>query len=315
MDLEFNDVQSTLVDSLRSLLGRHAGPDRARQVLASGHGDRELMQALDTAGFLDLFSAEGAGPLEAELVVEEVARAAGVGPVGVRSLVAPVLLGHPVAQNVAIRDLADPGPVAFAAAADLVIVLDGDAAGVLRPEPGEIVPVGSPYQAAMGYVPDRLGDPLPPGSAQLARRWWQVAIAAEIAGRLTAALDLTVRYAKERTQFGHPIGSFQAVQHRLAQLHIAVQKSTWLARAAAWSGDPQMAAAAAALGSDTARWGSVELHQLTGAIGFTEEYDLHLWTMPLQALRVGLGGMAGHSRDLVAARWAVPDATAGADVR
>jgi alkylation response protein AidB-like acyl-CoA dehydrogenase len=304
MDLDFDDVQSALVDSLRSLLGRHAGPDRARQLLADDRCDRELMHALDTAGFLDLARAEGAGPLEAELVVEEAARAAGVAPVGVRSLVAPAVLSHPVPRNVAICEAGDPGPVPFAAAADLVIVLDGDAAGVLRPEPGEIAPVGSPYQAAMGYLPARPADPLPPGSAQRARCWWQVAIAAEIAGRLTAALDLTVRYTKDRTQFGRPIGSFQAVQHRLAQLHVAAQKSTWLARAAAWSGDPQMAAAAAALGSDTARWGSVELHQLTGAIGFTEEYDLHLWTMPLQALRVGLGGVAGHSRDLVTARWA-----------
>jgi alkylation response protein AidB-like acyl-CoA dehydrogenase len=131
-----------------------------------------------------------------------------------------------------------------------------------------------------------------------------VAIAAEIAGRLNAALDLTVRYAKERTQFGRPIGSFQAVQHRLAQLHVAAQQCTWLARAAAWSAEAETAAAAAALSSDTARWGSVELHQLTGAIGFTEEYDLHLWTMPLQALRVELGGLAAHSGDLAAARWA-----------
>jgi alkylation response protein AidB-like acyl-CoA dehydrogenase len=310
MDLEFSDVQSALVDSLHSLVERHAGPDRARHVLLSGQCDRDLMRALGAAGFLDLISSDGAGPLEAEIVVEEVARAAGVAPVGVRSLVVPMLLEQPVPEIVAICEAAEAGPVRFAAAADLIIVLDGDTAGVLRPEPGEIAPVESPYGAAMGYVPDRPADRLAPGGAEIARRWWRVAIAAEISGRLAAALDLTVRYSKERTQFGRPIGSFQAVQHRLAQLHVAAQQSTWLARAAAWSGNAEIAAAAAALSSDTARWGSVELHQLTGAIGFTEEYDLYLWTMPLQALRVELGGLAGHSRDLVTTRWVDPPETA-----
>lgn len=310
MDLDFSNVQSALVDSLHSLLGRHAGPTRARQVLANGQCDRDLMAALAAAGFLDLATSNGAGPLEAELVVEEVARAAGVAPIGVRSLVAPWLIGQPVPQIVAICEAAEAGPVRFAAAAELIIVLDGDTAGVLWPEPGEIAPVESPYGAAMGYLPDRRAELLANCRAETARTWWRVAIAAEIAGRLTAALDLTVRYAKERTQFGQPIGSFQAVQHRLAQLYVAVQQSTWLARVAAWSGGAELAAAAAAFSSDTARWGSVELHQLTGAIGFTEEYDLNLWTMPLQALRVELGGLGCHSRALVAARWANPVETA-----
>lgn len=304
MDLEFSDVQSALVDSLHSLLRRQAGPARARQVLGSGQCDRDLADALGAAGFLDLALSDGAGALEAEIVTEEVARAAGVAPVGVRTLVAPMVLDQPIPPIVAIHSAGASGPTQFAAAADLIIVLDGDATAVLRPEPGEIAPVASPYGFAMGYVPDRPGDRLPPGRAEIARRWWRVAIAAEIAGRLNAALDLTVRYAKERTQFGRPIGSFQAVQHRLAQLHVAAQQCTWLARAAAWSAEAESAAAAAALSSDTARWGSVELHQLTGAIGFTEEYDLHLWTMPLQALRVELGGLAAHSGDLAAARWA-----------
>lgn len=304
MDLEFNEVQSALVDSLQSLLARNAGPERARQVLQTGYGDRQLTGVLDAAGFLDLATSDGAGPLEAEIVVERVAGAAGVAPVGARALVAPFLLTSALPHFVAICETTAPGPVRFAAVADLVIVLDGDKAGVLKPEPGEIPTIDSPYGAAMGYVPERPPEWLEAGSADVARRWWRVAIAAEIACLLGAALDLTVQYAKERTQFGRPIGSFQAVQHRLAQLHIATQGSTWLARAAAWTGDPELSAAAATFASDTARWGSLELHQLTGAIGFTEEYDLHLWTMPLQALRVELGGIASHSRDLVTTRWA-----------
>jgi len=222
MDLEFSDTQSALLDSLRSLLARHAGPARARQVMADGQCDRDLLEALGAAGFLDLASSEGAGPLEAELVVEEVARAAGVVPAGPRSLVAPMLTDQHIPQVVAICEATDRGPVRFAAAADLVVVLDGDSAGILRPEPGEIPPVDSPYGPAMGYVPRRPPDELPGVSARTARLWWRVAIAAEIAGRLGAALDLTVRYAKEADRVV-PDGAAPAgpAPCRCAAIHVA----------------------------------------------------------------------------------------------
>ena len=48
-----------------------------------------------------------------------------------------------------------------------------------------------------------------------------------------------------------------------------------------------------------------ETHQLSGAIGFTHEHDLHVWTMRLQALRVELGGVTGHCRALSATRWGI----------
>jgi hypothetical protein len=188
MDLEFNDMQSMLADSLKSLLSRHAGPDRARQMMLNGTGDRRLAEALQAAGFLDLASSDGAGPLEAEIVVEHVARAAGVAPVGVRALVAPSVLDGPVPEFVAICELAAPGPVRYAVAADLIIVLDGATAGVLIPRPGEIRPADSVYGTAMGYVPTRSPDFLAPGPADLARRLWRVAIAARRGARSDGSL-------------------------------------------------------------------------------------------------------------------------------
>jgi alkylation response protein AidB-like acyl-CoA dehydrogenase len=303
MDFELNDVQSDLTDSLRTLLSRHAGPARAREVLHANDCDRALLATLEAAGFLDLATADGAGFLEAAIVVEEVAKHAGVAPVGVRALVAPLLFGSSVPPVMSICEAGVDGPVRYAAAADAILVIDGDSVGVIRPAPGAVKVADSVYGHAMGYVPPDQVEPLGSASGSVARQWWRVAIASETAGRLRAALDLTVAYAKSREQFGQPIGSFQAIQHRLAQLHVAVESVTWLSRYAAWSQDDEVAATAATLACDTARWASVELHQLTGAIGFTEEYDLHLWTMPLQALRVELGGIGSHSRSLVATRW------------
>ena len=77
----------------------------------------------------------------------------------------------------------------------------------------------------------------------------------------------------------------------------------WTARRAAWSGDAEAAANAAVLATHVGGWGPMELHQLTGAIGFTNEYDLRLSTMGVYAVRQEAGGLPAHSRGLVDARW------------
>jgi hypothetical protein len=66
-----------------------------------------------------------------------------------------------------------------------------------------------------------------------------------------------------------------------------------------------MAATAAAYCLDTAGLVFTETHQLSGAIGFTREHDLHVWSMRLMALRVELGGVAAHRRAIAEARWGV----------
>ena len=78
----------------------------------------------------------------------------------------------------------------------------------------------------------------------------------------------------------------------------------WTTREAAYHGAPaDLAAGAAISASQAAHRVFFETHQLTGAMGFTLEYDLHLWTMRLQTLRHEMQGMRTHARDLVAARW------------
>lgn len=80
-----------------------------------------------------------------------------------------------------------------------------------------------------------------------------------------------------------------------------VEGTRWAARSAAWHGDDESAATAATYATMAARAIAVDMHQLSGAIGFTEEYDPRLWTMRAQALRTELGGIGDHARAVTAA--------------
>lgn len=110
-----------------------------------------------------------------------------------------------------------------------------------------------------------------------------VAIAAESTGVAQRALEMAVAYAKERQQFGRPIGAYQAVSHRCAQMLLETENSRSAVYGAAWAADaepeslPLAASMAKAYASD-AGWrvpdASLQVH---GGIGFTWEHDLHLF--------------------------------------
>ena len=119
---------------------------------------------------------------------------------------------------------------------------------------------------------------------------------------------MTVDYVKRRRQFGRAIGSFQAVQHRLSQCAVAIEGARWLAYEAAERGAPPgEAALAAGYATTAASQVFAETHQLTGAMGFTREHDLHVFSMRLQALRLEAGGASGHHVAAARARW-LPEA-------
>ncbi|GGZ25515.1 acyl-CoA dehydrogenase [Streptomyces inusitatus] len=101
-------------------------------------------------------------------------------------------------------------------------------------------------------------------------------LAAESSGTAAYALERTVAHVREREQFGRPIGSFQAVRHRLADLHVQVRAARSAARYAAW--DPAGAGTVAlAQCLETARTATAEAVQLHGGIGFTWEHETHLY--------------------------------------
>jgi alkylation response protein AidB-like acyl-CoA dehydrogenase len=115
-----------------------------------------------------------------------------------------------------------------------------------------------------------------PAALARARDLACLALAAEQVGAAARALELTVEYTKARVQFGRPIASFQAIQHRLAELHVLVASARSLAyRAAAAPNVALLASAAKAYCSDVLTKVAAETIQLHGAIGITWEHSAH----------------------------------------
>ena len=136
-----------------------------------------------------------------------------------------------------------------------------------------------------------------------------VGAAAEMLGAARRCLDMSVEYAKVREQFGQPIGSFQAIRHKCAEMLLEVENSHSATYYAAWaldSGaeDAELAASVAkSYVNDASRKVCGEAIQVHGGIGFTWEYDLHLYFKRAKALEP-LYGDAEHHRELIVRRVA-----------
>jgi hypothetical protein len=124
--------------------------------------------------------------------------------------------------------------------------------------------------------------------------------AAQLIGLTRRMLDMTVAYVSDRNQFGVPVGSFQAVKHHLADARIALEFARPLVYRAAWSmseGDPDasvhvsMAKAAAGNAASVAAAKALQCH---GAIGYSYEYDLHLFMKRAWALAAAWGDTPLH---------------------
>jgi alkylation response protein AidB-like acyl-CoA dehydrogenase len=129
-----------------------------------------------------------------------------------------------------------------------------------------------------------------------------VILAAEQTGTAERALEITVEYAKTRVQFGRPIGTFQALQHRMAYLHVLVEsaRSMWLA--AASSGDPMLAAGAKVYCSESLTRVVAEMVQLHGAIGVTWEHPAHRYLKRAHGSALLFGSPGQHVTRIAAAQ-------------
>ena len=134
-----------------------------------------------------------------------------------------------------------------------------------------------------------------------------VAIAAEQVGGAQRCLDLAVEYAKQRVQFGRPIGSFQAIKHKCADLLVLVESArsaSYYAGAAAAADDPELpvlASLAKAVCSDAYFRCAADAIQIHGGVGFTWELDCHLYFKRAKSSETLLGDAAYH-RERVASR-------------
>ena len=128
-----------------------------------------------------------------------------------------------------------------------------------------------------------------------------LATAAQLVGAAEALLSATVDYAKQRTQFGRVIGSYQAIKHKLADVHIAIELARPLVYGAALSLESRDVSAAKVAASEAALLAARSCLQTHGAIGFTQEHDLSLLLLRVQALRSAWGTPEAHRRRVLEA--------------
>lgn len=286
MDFTLNDDQRAVRDAMSTLLARHAGPARLRQLGGDDPTyDHELERQLEIAGFLDVVDHGSSNRLDAALVQEMIAETLGAVATSSRLLIAPSL-PEAIKGPVSVVPAGHRGPARFAAdAVALIVVGDRDVrfvAPLPTPAPRVVSRLGWPV-GDLGEIPH--GDVMIDVDPEEIRAWTRTALAIELVGAMTFALDLAVGYVTDRKQFDRAIGSFQAVQHGLAECAVAVEGARWLSLEAAYTGAPTAAAAALTHAVQATKIVFGRTHQYCGAMGFTQEFDLHLATMRLVALR------------------------------
>ena len=130
--------------------------------------------------------------------------------------------------------------------------------------------------------------------------------AVQMVGAGSAVTDRTIVYVKERRQFGRPIGAFQVIQHYMADMVTKVKSAKHLADRAAWALTADIDAGSASRIVSQAKWTANTLmndivwkaHQSHGAIGFTWEHDLHLYTRRILSWRADFGDSDSHIENL-----------------
>jgi hypothetical protein len=306
----FTDDQLAFRDALADLLEKECPPSAVRAAWKNdtGRTDR-AWDALGEMGVLGAMAPESAGGLgltELDLVpmLEASGRVALPEPLVEHAMVAAPVVSSSMRTVTAVLG---PSPlVPYADSAEGVLVEDDErlllvprAALVVEARPsvdhsrhaaavdwdpgaGDVVEIGGPETIALAFDRGALGT------------------AAQLLGLAGALLDTTVEYVAQRRQFGVPIGSQQAIKHKLADVRVGLEFARPLVARAAYSlalHDPDasvhvsMAKARAGAVAGLAARHALQCH---GAIGYSWEHDLHLWMKRVWALVVSWGGDAWH---------------------
>jgi hypothetical protein len=304
MDLQFNQDHNALASALERMLEPHRTiPAGEPKPWISG---APLRQALVDNGYLEVAAQEELGSLGALILVEGVSRLPVVIEAAASALVAPGLGLQPEGAIVALAPQNPEAAIRFLEPGALVILeKDGVAASLIAGR-DEVTPIQTDYAypfAQLAPAARSRARPIAGAKADDLRLWHRLALATEMLGAAQAAFDLTVGYVKERRQFGRTIGSFQGLQHRLAECATMLEGLRVLCRKAAWSREPLDAAIAATWAQDTGSRLIYETQQQHGAIGLTMEYPLHYWGYRMRTLQGELGGVAGQAAAVADMLW------------
>jgi alkylation response protein AidB-like acyl-CoA dehydrogenase len=317
MRFAFTDEQLAFRDAVRDLLGNECTSDVVRSAWTAGRTGRAwaALAEMGVLGVLAPADADGLGLSTVDLVLllEEAGYAALPEPIVEHACVAMPLLDAPPAALIdGTETISAPfdgdGIAPYADRADWFLLLAADGATLVPRREARLEPcpaVDAARHLARVVCDDAAGEIV--GDAGAAAQGFDrgaLGTAAQLVGLTRRMLDMTVGYARERRQFGVPIGSFQAIKHHLADVRIALEFARPLVYRAAWSlaeadgGASTHVSMAKALASDAAVLAARRALQCHGAIGYSFEYDLHLFMKRAWALAAAWGD-AGWHRDRV----------------
>jgi alkylation response protein AidB-like acyl-CoA dehydrogenase len=339
VDFELSDDQVVLRELVRAIVVGRFPLERIRRAEDGRRVvDTDDWAALGEAGVFSLALPEaaggaGLGMADAAVVFEELGRGLVPGPLVASHLATRLAAGSADSVGVAaLRGAADGslvvGGLRLPDPGELCLVEHLDALGALVvQDPGGGLSVvdrdGVGLLAATATPIERSLDPLTPMSLLAspptgeaiddeARHWTRderVLTGALCVGIAAATCDLAVEHAKERRQFGRPIGSFQAVKHLCADMLVRVETSRAAVQAAATNADQpdvgdadRAAAGGAMLGAEAALQNSKTCIQVHGGVGFTWEAPAHLYLMRARVLASSLGPLDTLA-ETVAARY------------
>lgn len=278
MDFQLTDDHRALQRGVRELLAGRFGRDALRAAVdQEGTVDRKLWRELGAAGFFSLRLPEeeggvGLGLPEAVLVFEEAGRALLNGPLVATHLAA--CGGLPgAADGTRVITCASQlrALVPHFADADAAVVIHGTSMRVRYPKD---LPSARPVRSMDPLTPLHR---IPGGTPKAPPRPDAVLLtAAEQLGSAARTTETAVQYAKEREQFGQPIGGFQAVKHLCAQMLVRTEVARAAVYAAAVTEDFTEIAGAKLLADEAAVQGARDCLQVYGGMGFTWEADVHL---------------------------------------
>ncbi len=300
-------MDALLTDALEALLKDHCTPDVVRAVEQSGNADA-LWRELQHSGFADA-------------MLDEEHNGAGLSlrqAYPLLELCGKYALPLPLAETMLVRAVLVASGISCPDGAIAIAVAQEDASGVLAHHVhygrvaswvlvqagGQVrlLPAGEARQEAGRLFPLDVTLHWPKAAweqAEVVKLEGDLfilqacAVSAQLAGALLTVFSKTLQYANEREQFGRPIGKFQAIQHQLS----VMAEHTFTARMAAcigcnadsWQPDAQRVAVAKACTSEAALELAGLSHAIHGALGFTEEYDLQLYTRRLYHWRQTAG--------------------------
>ena len=285
------EERQLLRQTVAALVDKHASPEAVRRAMVSPCGYDESLWAMlcEQVGVAALvvpeeFGGAGGELADAAIVLEELGRGLVPSPLLGTTLAELVLLTAGTPDAEILEGLA-AGELIGTVVLDRDYVMHGDAADVvLALEEGRVLRWTDPtVEPAHAVDPTRrLARLRPGGSTEIGRDpgiadTAAILVAAEQIGAAARCLELTVEYTKQRVQFGRPIGSFQALKHRMADLYVAVQAARSVVGDAIAAPGPVSASLARLAASEAFCTVAGECIQLHGGIAITWEHDMHLY--------------------------------------